>query len=316
VSQLSYKHIVAQERVFIEAYILNGKSLSYIAKQLNRSKSTINYELERVSPYTAIQAQIDYETKRENCGCKRSLYLESIDHILTHLKLGWSPESIVKRFQKVNGKPFPISVSTIYRYAALGLFRLSQKLFIRKGKKLKNNETETRGKMPQLKEIHSRQAPRNEIGHWEVDTIIGKAHKSQILTLTERTSRFTIIQKLSSKTATATAKAMIQLLKNLPKKMVKSITADRGKEFHLWIEVEKALEIPFYFADPGAPGQRGTNENTNGRIRRSYPKGTDFSQMTQNEIIGFLLNFNQIPRKVLNYNTSFEIFLNYLPRST
>jgi IS30 family transposase len=313
---MSYRHIVTQERVLIEAYKLNGKSLSYIARQLNRSKSTINYELARVAPYTALEAQIDYETKRENCGCKRSLNLEAIDHILTHLKMGWSPESIVNRYRKVNGKPFPISVSTIYRYAALGLFRLSQKLFIRKGKKLKNNEMETRGKMPQLKEIHTRQAPRKQVGHWEVDTIIGKAHKSQILTLTERTSRFTIIQKLPAKTAAATSQAIIVLLKNLPKKMVKSITADRGKEFHLWIKIEKALEIPLYFADPGAPGQRGTNENTNGRIRRTYPKGTDFSKMTQNEIIEFLLNFNQIPRKVLNYNTAFEIFMNYLPCST
>lgn len=72
--------------------------------------------------------------------------------------------------------------------------------------------------MPRLKEILFRKAPRNEIGHWEVDTIVGKAHKSQILTLTERTSRFTIIQKLSSKTATSTAQAIIQLLKNLPNK--------------------------------------------------------------------------------------------------
>jgi IS30 family transposase len=313
---MSYSHIVTQERVLIEVYTLNGLSISYIAKQLKRSKSTIHYELSRVSPYTALEAQIDYETKRENSGCKRSLYLEAIDHILTHLKLGWSPESIVNRYRKVNGKPFTISVSTIYRYAALGLFRLSQKLFIRKGKKLKNNELETRGKMPQLKEIHTRKAPRNQVGHWEVDTIIGKAHKSQILTLTERTSRFTIIQKLSSKSAGTTAQTIISLLKNLPKRMVKSITADRGKEFHSWIEVEKALEIPLYFADPGAPGQRGTNENSNGRIRRTYPKGTDFSQMTQEEITDFLLNFNQIPRKVLNYNTSFELFMNYLPRST
>ena len=313
---MSYHHIVTQERIFIEAYILDGKSLSYIARQLNRSKSTINYELARVVPYTAITAQFDYETKRENCGCKRSLYFDEIEYILTHLKLGWSPESIVNRYRKLHGKPFPISISTIYRYATLGLFRLSQKLFIRKGRKLKNNELETRGKMPQLKEIHTRQAPRNQVGHWEVDTIIGKAHKSQILTLTERTSRFTIIQKLTSKSAAATAKAIISLLKYLPKKMVKSITADRGKEFHQWIEVEKALEVPLYFADPGAPGQRGTNENTNGRIRRTYPKGTDFSEMAQNEIIEFLLNFNQIPRKVLNYNTSFEIFMNYLPCST
>jgi IS30 family transposase len=312
---MSYRHIVTQERVLIEAYTLSGKSLSYIARQLKRSKSTIHYELARVSPYAALEAQIDYESKRDNCGCKRALYIEGIDYILTHLMMGWSPESIVNRYRKVHGKPFFISVSTIYRYASLGLFCLSQKLFVRKGKKLKNNEVETRGKMPQLKEIHARHAPRNQVGHWEVDTIIGKAHKSQILTLTERTSRFTIIQKLSSKTASVTAREIIALLRNLPKKMVKSITADRGKEFHLWIEVEKALEIPLYFADPGAPGQRGTNENTNGRVRRTYPKGTDFSKMTQNEIIDFLLNFNRIPRKVLNYN-SFEIFMSYLPRST
>jgi len=77
---------------------MNGKSLFYIARQLNRSKSTINYELGRVSPYTAIQAQIDYETKRESCGCKRALYLEAIDHILSHLKKGWSPENVADIF--------------------------------------------------------------------------------------------------------------------------------------------------------------------------------------------------------------------------
>ncbi|ALS79418.1 hypothetical protein AUO94_12615 [Planococcus kocurii] len=77
-----------------------------------------------------------------------------------------------------------------------------------------------------------------------------------------------------------TAQAIIHMLKNLPKKVVKSIAADRGTEFHGWIEVEKALEIPFYFSNPSVPGQRVTNENSNGRIRRTYPKGTDFSRMT------------------------------------
>ena len=134
--------------------------------------------------------------------------------------------------------------------------------------------------MPQLKKIHERQAPRSVIGHWEVDTVIGKGHKSQILTLTERMTRFTIVQKLASKTAYEAAVEIISLLKNLPKKLVKSITADRGKEFHMWVKVEKALEIPFYFSS-GVPGQRGTNENTNGRIRRTYPKGTDFNKLTR-----------------------------------
>ena len=124
------------------------------------------------------------------------------------------------------------------------------------------------------------------------------------------------IRKIASNNAGETAREMISLLKNLPKKLVKSITADRGKEFHMWIKVEKGLEIPFYFSDPGAPGQRGTNENTNGRIRRTYPKGTDFSRLTQNENMTFLLNFNQVLRKVLNFSTPFEVFTNYLRCST
>lgn len=108
----------------------------------------------------------------------------------------------------------------------------------------------------------------------------------------------------------------ISLLKNLPKKLVKSITADRGKEFHMWVKVGKRLETPFYFSDPGTPEQRGTNENTKGRIRRTYLKGTDFSRLTQNEIMMFLLNFNQVPQKVFNFNTPFEVFMNYLSCST
>ena len=193
---MSYAHILPRERVIIEEYVIAGKSLSYIAQQLKRSKSTIHYELGRVNPYNALQAQMDYDNKRKNCGCKRMVNLDDVNLILVHLKKGWSPEMIVGRFEMKAGKPFSISVSSIYRYAAAGLFQLSQKLFIRKGTKLKNNVEETRGKMPQLKKIHERKAPRTEIGHWEVDTVIGKGHKSQILTLTERMSRFTIVQKL------------------------------------------------------------------------------------------------------------------------
>ncbi|WP_298824719.1 IS30 family transposase [uncultured Planococcus sp.] len=273
---MSYAHIVTRERVLIESYCLEKKSLSFIATQLKRSKSTINYELKRCKPYNALLAQFDYDAKRENCGCRRSVNQEDIDYILSKLKLVWSPESIVGRYWETQKKPFPISVSSTYRYTVLSLFKLSQKLLIRKGRKLKNNVTETR----------------SEVGHWEADTVIGKSHKSQILTLTERTSRFEIIYKLAAKTAIETAQAIIQVLKNLPKKVVKSITSDRGKEFHLWEEVEKGLEVPFYFADPGVPGQRGTNKNSNGRIRRTYPKGTDFSRMTQKEIMDFLLTFN------------------------
>ncbi|WP_245830281.1 hypothetical protein [Planococcus faecalis] len=82
-----------------------------------------------------------------------------------------------------------------------------------------------------------------------------------------------MIYKLAAKTASETTQEIIHVLKNLSKKIVKSITADRSKEFYDWLEVEKALEIPFYFSDLGVPGQLGTNENNDGRIRLRYPKG-------------------------------------------
>nr|WP_143039501.1 IS30 family transposase [Planococcus faecalis] len=86
--------------------------------------------------------------------------------------------------------------------------------------------------MPCLKKIHVRLAPRSQVGHWEIDSVIGKSHKSQILTLTERTTRFEKNYKLAAKTASETTQAIIHVLKNLPKKVVKPITVDRGMEFH------------------------------------------------------------------------------------
>lgn len=117
-----------------------------------------------------------------------------IQGVIDRLEQGWPPESIVKRYKETTGKRFAMSVSTIYRYAELDLFRLS-----RKGRKRRNHVQETRGKMPSLKSIHARRAPRREAGHREADTVIGKSHKNQILTLTERTSRSTIIQKMEAK---------------------------------------------------------------------------------------------------------------------
>ncbi|AIY06648.1 integrase [Planococcus sp. PAMC 21323] len=160
---MSNAHMISWERVLIERYCLEEKSLSYMAKQLKRSKSTIHYELKRCKPYNALLAQADYEAERENCGARRSVNQEDVDYILSKLKLGLSPECLVGRHWKTHKKPFPISVSSIYCYAALGLFKLSPKLLIRKGQKLKNNEVVIRGKLPRLKKIHARLAPRSQV---------------------------------------------------------------------------------------------------------------------------------------------------------
>lgn len=110
-------------------------------------------------------AQSDFNAIWDNCGCRRSVDQQDVDYILSKLKLGWSPESIVDRYWKMHKKLFSIGVSSIYRYAALSLFKVSQKLLICKGRKFKNHETETRGKMPRLKKIHACHAPRSQVGN-------------------------------------------------------------------------------------------------------------------------------------------------------
>ncbi|MGE6415956.1 helix-turn-helix domain-containing protein [Planococcus kocurii] len=117
---MSDAHMILRERVRIECYCLKEKSLSYIAKQLERSKSTIHYEVKRCKLCDALLAQADYEARPE---------LD--DYILSKLKLDWSPECLVTVLENAS-KNFSHPCFERYRYAALGLFNLSQKLLIRK----------------------------------------------------------------------------------------------------------------------------------------------------------------------------------------
>ena len=98
---------------------------------------------------------------------------------------------------------------------------------------------------------------------------------------------------------------IVKRLGNYPK-IVKSITVDNGTEFALHDEIEEALGAKVYFAHPHSPWERGLNENTNGLIRRFFPKGTDFSDYTDADILKVQNAINDRPRKTLNYKTPKE----------
>ncbi|SHH49455.1 Integrase core domain-containing protein, partial [Anaerosphaera aminiphila DSM 21120] len=95
----------------------------------------------------------------------------------------------------------------------------------------------------------------------------------------------------------------------LPKKVFKSFTSDRGKEFACYTDVEEELGIDFYFADPYSAWQRGTNENSNGLLREFYPKKTDLSKISNESLIKILYKINSRPRKCLEFRTTFDAFL-------
>ena len=125
---------------------------------------------------------------------------------------------------------------------------------------------------------------RLRLGDFEGDTVLGPPGTGGLATLVDRKSRFTIIVKIQSKDADHVHEKIKQRLKELDEEHRHSITFDNGTEFARCHRLEKHLGMKLYFADPGCPYQRGTNENTNGLIRQYFPKGTDFRNITHHEV--------------------------------
>ncbi|OOZ41895.1 hypothetical protein BOW52_04065 [Solemya elarraichensis gill symbiont] len=153
---------------------------------------------------------------------------------------------------------------------------------------------------------------RSRIGAWELDTIIGKNHKQAIVSLTERKSRFSLIQKVERKTATCVADAIISLLSPLSDKVI-TMTSDNGKEFAHHKTIADKLNADFFFAHPYASWERGLNKNTNGLMRQYFPKGSDFTTVTKKEIDQAMGKINNRPRKCLGMRTPNQVLLGINP---
>lgn len=171
---------------------------------------------------------------------------------------------------------------------------------------------ERRGNIPNRLFIEDRPSivdERKRIGDWEADTIIGKNRRQALVSIVERKTGLTLIQKVERKTAQAVSQAMIGLLKPYRNK-VHTITSDNGKEFAGHEQIAKRLQADFYFAHPYASWEQGTNENTNGLIRQYFPKDRDFTTITQQQIDIAMKRLNNRPRKRLGYHTPSEVFFN------
>ena len=144
---------------------------------------------------------------------------------------------------------------------------------------------------------------RKQLGHWEGDQIVGVGHKSAIATMVERKTRYTYIIFLKDRTSETMTKAVAETLNNLIPEARKTMTYDNGMEManHKWLTEHTGMDI--YFAQPYSPWERGTNENTNGLIRRYFPKKTDFNNITEQQLKQAQNRLNNRPRKVLKYKT-------------
>ena len=171
-------------------------------------------------------------------------------------------------------------------------------------------------KIPDRVSIHLRPEvvqTRVEFGHWEGDTIEGKAHQNGIHTEVERKSRFLTARKVVRIDSPEAVKAQKQIFSSLPAHARKTVTLDNGRENHLHTQL-KEFGINTFFCDPYSSWQRGTNEYHNGLIRRYLPKKTDFYALTQQDLDEIVEEINDRPRKCLGFYTPKEVFLKELQK--
>ncbi len=275
--------------------------------------------------YRAFKAEQDAKRQKRKQGRKRKIDQNSElkQFILDKLSRRWSPDQIARELKAVypDNESMHISHETIYSYIyvlprgslkkeLLSYLRQQKKYRRRKGKNQPRNE-EKRGQIPEMisieerpKEVEDRIIP----GHWEGDLIIGKWKRSALGTLVERTTRTVILVPLVNKDAQSVRQAFAREMKKLPAQMKLSLTYDQGKEMSEHKLFTKNTKIKVYFAHPGSPWERGTNENTNGLIRQFFPKGTEFDKVSRREIKHVQDLLNGRPRRALSYQKPYEVF--------
>ena len=149
---------------------------------------------------------------------------------------------------------------------------------------------------------------RKRIGDWEGDTVEGKGHQGRLLTLVDRKSRFTSALKVNSKYSSEVVGAIKRVLKTLEPTARRTLTLDNGTEFSRFKDIESSLGTRVYFAHPYSSWERGTNENTNGLLRQYFPKDTDFTKISTQQLASAVIQLNNRPRKCLNWRTPNEAF--------
>ena len=317
----SYAQLTQDQRYHIYALKKTGSSQSVIAKELGVHKSTISRELSRNRGgrgYRPKQAQ-EFTVARRRDKARSRISPDTWGLVESYLRLDYSPEQ-VSGYLKLTSGP-SVSHERIYQHVyadkcAAG--DLHKHLRCQKKRRKRYGAYSRRGIIPGRTGIEVRPVivdSRIRIGDWEADTVIGGRQHQAIVTLVERKSRYTVMKKIDRKTSDKVKTASIEKLGPI-KKAVSTITSDNGTEFAEHEAIAKALGADFYFAHPYHAWERGTNENTNGLIRQYFPKGMDFSNITDGEIDLVMERLNNRPRKILGFRTPNQVFYEHLNRCT
>ncbi|MEY9839745.1 IS30 family transposase [Streptacidiphilus sp. EB103A] len=319
------RYLREDERIHIADRLREKATIRAIAAELGRSPSTVSREIQRnchpesgrYRPHAA-QARADARRPRPKTG-KIAENAELRDFIQHHLDLKWSPEQICQalRAQFPDRPELHVVHETVYQALYVqgrGELRRELAAALRTGRARRKPHRQAASRQPRfttpmvmISERPAEAEDRAVPGHWEGDLIIGKDGASAIGTLVERATRYVMLLHLPhGRTAEHVRDALVETVQALPAHLVRSLTWDQGSEMAAHGSFTTATDIPVYFCDPASPWQRGSNENTNGLLRQYFPKGTDLTAHSTEQLATVAAELNGRPRKTLGWETPAE----------
>lgn len=319
------RYLGEADRIHIADRLREKATVRAIAAELGRSPSTISREIRRnrhpvngqYRPHAA-QARAMARRPRPKPG-KIGQNPELRDFIQDHLTLRWSPEQICHALRRrfADRPEMRVTHETIYQALYVqgrGELRRELTRALRTGRAMRRPHRHAAKRQPRyshpmvmISERPAEAADRAIPGHWEGDLIVGRNSRSAIATLVERSTRYLMLVHLpTDHSAAAVRNALIDTVKTLPPHLKRSLTWDQGSEMAAHHAFSIATDVPVYFCDPGSPWQRGSNENTNGLLRQYFPKGSDLSVHTREDLDAVAVELNSRPRKTLGWATPAE----------
>jgi IS30 family transposase len=311
-----YSQLTEGERNQIYALKQAQVTHGTIAKILKKDVSTIGREIRRnrgQRGYRPRQANLK-ALDRRRIPRRLKMTQEVITHIEEKLHEEYSPEQISCTMRESVG--VSVSHERIYQHIwrdkehGGDLFKKLRIAGVKKRRK-RYGKKDWRGKIPNRVDIDQRPeivGQKTRIGDWEADLVSGAHHRGFLVTLVERTSKYTLIGQVKHKTAADVTAEIMRLLAP-SKEQVQTITYDNGREFSEHESINKGLDCQGYFAKPYHSWERGLNENTNGLIRQYFPKEMDLREISKEKIAFVMERLNHRPRKTLAFKTPHDIFV-------
>jgi len=317
---VTYTRVTEIERSQIYALRQAGKGNNEIARIIGRDKGTVSREVRRnmgQKGYRHQQAHRKAGERAKRPGPRR--FTEEVRRdVEEKLRKGWTPEIICGR-AKLEGRAH-VCKETVYKHvyedakAGGDLWERLPRAKRKRKRRCPRQEGRGRGVIPGRRGIETRPPEvelRITVGHWEGDLVVGANATGYLVTLVERVTRYTLVGWSATKEAEEVAAVVIGLLAAIGVACT-GITFDNGKEFARHAEIAKALKADVFFARPYHSWERGTNENTNGLIRRLYPKSESFASIGGEDLRRIDTFLNDRPRKCLGWKTPREVMAAFL----